>query len=120
MANYLFRNRPPGIGCQPDGWVNRETWMPAKEIQERFFLGQVEYAEPLPFEQVKRYELWPESELERAEMIFWLEGEDAGWLRTDYLSQPLDRLEKYAARYDQKAQAALIILRHQTERIESL
>lgn len=119
MASYLFRNRPPGIGCQPDGWVNRETWMPAKEIQDRFFLGQVEYAEPLPFEQVKRYELWPESELERAEYVFWLEDEDADWLRADYLAQPVEMLRQYAPR-DQKAQAALIILRHQTERIESL
>jgi len=109
MATYFYRNRPPSIGCQPDGWTGREEWLPAHEIDGRHFLGQVEYADPLPFEQVQRYELWPESELERAEYTFWREGGDADWLRTDYLAQPVKKLREYAPR-DVKARAALVIL----------
>lgn len=115
---YLYQNRPPGIGCQPEGSIDREAWLPARHHESggpaRHFLGGVTYARKLDYSEIRRYELWPVDELERAEMVFLREGEDADWLRKDYLSQPVEKLELYADR-DQKAAAALIILKHQRE-----
>ena len=108
MTRYPYRNRPPSIGCQPDGFIpdTREAWLPAREIEGRYFLGCVEYLNPLSFDDIHRYELWPTDKVEWAEYIFWLESSD--WLRADYLSQDDETLEKYASR-DIKAQAALIL-----------
>ncbi len=111
-SSYLYRNRPPGIGCQPDGFDAHETWLPGREVEGRHFLGRVEYSQSLSWEQVKRYELWPEDELERAEMTFTREGKDSAWLREDYLAQSIGKLEAFADR-DTKAWAALVILSRQ-------
>lgn len=109
-AAYLYRNRPPGIGCQPDGFNpdTRKTWLPAKQIDGRNVFGRVEYPEPLAPEQVNRYDLLPENEVELAEMVFWLEGDSAEWLRADYLAADEKMLQDYAER-DAKAWAALVI-----------
>ena len=114
MTAYLYRNRPPGIGCQPDGFNldTRETWCPAKEIDGRHFWGRVEYSLPLAFGEMHRYELLPEDELELAEYIFWLEGDAAEWLRADYLTADEKMLQDYAEQ-DAKAWAALVIRQHQ-------
>jgi len=108
MGIYLYSSRPPGIGCQPDGWVDRETWLPAREVNGRHHFGKVEYNVALSFEAIRRYELWPENELERAEMVFWREGPDADWLRTDYLAADEELLQELKSS-DAKAWAALVI-----------
>ena len=102
---YLMTSRPPGIGCQPDGWIERETWLPAHEVDGRYFLGRVVYPERLSPEQVYRYELWPEDEVERAKLIFAREPE---WIREDYMAQEVEFLEELADR-DQLAWAALVL-----------
>lgn len=112
MATYLYSHRPPGIGCQPDGWTDRETWLPAKIIGHRYFFGRVEYDGGLSFETVSRYELWPKSELERAEMVFWRE--DLDWLRESYLTADEALLQEHAPT-DVKARAALVIRAAQKE-----
>jgi hypothetical protein len=114
---YMMRNRPPGIGCQPDGflWDETETWIPMREhpypprhLVGLRFLGKAVYPQALTFEQIWQYELWPEDPLEWAEYTFWREGEDGAWLRKDYLEQSVEFLQEQAKR-DHKAVAALII-----------
>ena len=63
---YYYLNRPPAIGCQPDGFIDRESWMPAKPQlligkgrDPWHVLGWVEYPEPLAAELVWKWELWP-------------------------------------------------------------
>ena len=108
---YLYRSRPPSIGCQPEGFTNRETWLPGRQHPSgdgRYFLGLVGYPQPLPFEEVYRYELWPVDEVERAEMTFWLEGDAAKWLLRDYLSLSVEELQQCAGT-DLLAAAALVL-----------
>ena len=65
MPKYLYRNRPPWIGTQPDGYEKYEAWQPphghGSGREGQYFHGVVTYAEPLPLELVHRYELWPVS-----------------------------------------------------------
>ena len=106
---YYFLSRPPGIGCQPDGFANREYWRPKQEIPgtERTAHGWVEYPEKLTAEQVEHWSFWIADVLERAEYVF--AGKD--WLRENYLSQPIEKLREYADEHrDLKAWAALVIL----------
>jgi hypothetical protein len=60
-TRYYFLNRPPAIGTHPAGEVARECWLPRRDIPgtERPAYGWVDYPEPLDFEQVWRYELFP-------------------------------------------------------------
>jgi len=72
------------------------------------FLGKAVYLQPLTFEQIWQYELWPEDPREWAEYTFWREGEDAAWLRKDYMEQSVEFLQEQA-KHDHKAVAALIL-----------
>ena len=110
MPTYRYMCRPPGIGCQPDGFDpdTREMWLPAKEIDGRHFFGRVEYPEPLPMEKIWHFDLWPEDEVERAELTFYREHEDAGWMREHYLEQPVEFLREHADRC-RFAAAALVL-----------
>jgi len=109
MPEYLYRKRPPGIGCQPDGWIEREAWHPPREHpsgnEGQHFWGIIEYPEKLPISEIIRWDFWPVDATERAEMVF----RDDDWLRENYLSQPVDKLREYAAKGDQKAAAALVL-----------
>ena len=124
-AAYLYRNRPPSIGCQPDGYIPEETqaWMPARrhpdvitaDVPPRhlagfYFLGRVVYPDPLTPEQVWQYELHPEDPIEWAEYVFWREGPEAAWLREDYLMQSIEVLQQALDDFNSpKALAALIL-----------
>lgn len=70
---YYFISRPPDIGTHPAGEVRREVWYPAKDIPntERHGWGWVEYAEPLEFEQVWKYELFPADDEELDAYYDW-------------------------------------------------
>jgi len=109
-AAYLYVNRPPSIGCQPDGFYPdlREVWMPGRQVGNRHFLGRVVYPKPLPFDDILRYELWPENIVTRAEMVFWREGSATSWLRTEYLTAEEALLREHLDR-DPKAWAALVL-----------
>lgn len=117
MTAYLYRCRPPGIGCQPDGldWEHTTTWMPARvhpnpprHLVGMHFLGRAVYPAPLEFDQIWHYDLVPEDPREWAEYIFWRE--EAPWLREDYVSQTVEDLQKaFECHRDVKALAALIL-----------
>ena len=111
MFTYYYRNRPPGIGCQPGGFDpdTRESWIPMRQVDGIPYLGQVSYPEPLAPEQVWQYELRPADLVEYAEYVFWLERDPSFDVRADYLSAPRERLQRMA-RHDVLAGAALIIL----------
>jgi len=79
---YYYLNRPPGIGCQPDGFVDRKTWMPGRVLnfgqREMVYhaLGWVEYLEPLDPEQVWKWELWPHDDGEYEQYRAWRKEND--------------------------------------------
>lgn len=120
-SRYYMINRPPGIGCQPKGEIARETWMPGRTMpgtKDRRVLGWVEYDQPLTHREIWRFELAPADLKEQAEHVFWNEGrgEDAEWLKNDYLSQPLADIKRLFNEWgDAKAWAALVLLGEITE-----
>ena len=71
MPKYYFLNRPPSIGTHPNGAVATEVWMPRQDIPgtERPAFGWAEYPDPLQFEQVWQYELFPDDEAEQD--LYW-------------------------------------------------
>lgn len=73
---YYLLNRPPGIGCQPDGFVDRETWLPSRKIPDGDYwhaLGWVEYLRPLSMEEVWKKELRPADPEEWKAYLEWRE-----------------------------------------------
>ena len=56
---YYAYLRPPGFAAVPDGWILREFWKPPERIPGSMFTahGWVEYAEPLPFGRVLKFDL---------------------------------------------------------------
>jgi hypothetical protein len=81
---YYYRNRPPGIGCQPDGFAEREQWLPAQDCPAGggHCFGWVEYPARLSLDRVYRYDLVADDLLERAVYLFWRHFDDeANWLR---------------------------------------
>lgn len=78
---YFYLNRPPGPGCQPDGFTSKETWLPKQFPQEfpRGAWGLVAYQKPLNFVQIDSYDLLPQNLLEKAVYVAWLEADrDSG------------------------------------------
>ena len=70
---YYYLNRPPNIGCQPDGFMDREAWMPGHIVSGRNCLGWVEYPEPLEPEQVWKWEFMPADDAEYDAFWDWRE-----------------------------------------------
>lgn len=92
MPRYYYLSRPGAYGHQPDGFTDRNTFMPSKatpEAEGRHTFGWVEYAEPLTFEAIDKWGFWPADPVERARYAFWQEADrDAAqmqWLLDDYL-----------------------------------
>lgn len=107
LHTYLMRSRPPSIGCQPDDTVEREVWVPAKEVDGRTFLGRVSYDRKLSLEEIARYELWPEDDVER--LAVWLKDEER-WVVDSYLGlleEEREKVEKHAKRRDFLAQLVI-------------
>jgi hypothetical protein len=105
-CKYFYLSRPPCIGTEPDGWVEREAWSPARAEGFRQVHGFVVYSKRLDFESTWRYDLLPEDLKEQAEIVFWREPE---WIKEDYLAASPELLHEH--RYnDNKAWAALILL----------
>ena len=116
MPKYYLVARPPGIGCQPDGWTTFEIWVPTRERDGRHYFGWVEYPEPLPPEKIWEYELRAADDVEHAEYVFWHWERKDGCkgLRAEYLAAARPLLERMAPR-DMKAWAALVILDAQAQ-----
>ena len=105
MPKYYYINRPPSIGCQPDGWIEREGWRPRRDVNGRPFHGFAVYEQKLTPKQIWQYELYPEDIMERAKQVFYNEPEA---LYNDYMTTPIEALKEWAntCRY---CQAALIL-----------
>ncbi len=72
LYRYYFRNRPPGIGTQPEGFINHESWLPARTTPHgRTAFGWVEYDRPLTAEEKSGYELF-EDEVEIPKLVMEL------------------------------------------------
>lgn len=81
MPAYYFASRPPGIGCQPDGFDpdTREIYVPRREVVElngRAVWGKVDYPEPLTSGQCELYDLIPADPVERAQAYISREDPD--------------------------------------------
>jgi len=119
---YYYLLRPFGIGCQPDGWIvdkdfNQavEVWQPKRVIPEgqgRTAHGWIEYPEPLTFDQIWRFDLFPADPVAEARYSLWVlcdrDAAEAQIMLDDYLSQGDDWLKDHADR-DLYAQIALTI-----------
>lgn len=66
MPRYLYLNRPPGIGCQPDGFTEFKAYWPQREVDGVYCLGWVEYAEPLTYRQIRKWDFMPADPVEAA------------------------------------------------------
>lgn len=75
---YYYLNRPPGTGCQPPGFSNRESWFPMQNIPgtEWYAYGWVEYVRQPGFYSIWQYELRPADpdELEK----YWAWRDESG------------------------------------------
>ena len=80
MMKYYYLSRPPGIGCQPDGWANREVFSPARGPDDygRVVHGWVKYEGPLDYCMVWKYDLIPADLGERARFLLAREFIDFG------------------------------------------
>ena len=97
MPRYLYTSRPPSIGCQPDGFTNREVWIPSHEVDGRHYLGVAEYDKPLDFKDIRAYELMPEEKGERL-VYMALRAELEWWVFQDYYQADEDVVKSAAAR----------------------
>jgi len=76
---YYYTLRPPGIGCQPDGFVDRASFgrqgQRTKLIGGRDWTvyGWVEYHKPLGPEELFKWDLWPHNAGEVAGYLDWKE-----------------------------------------------
>lgn len=69
LYRYYYLHRPPSIGTQPEGFINHESWLPAKTTPHgRTAFGWVEYDRPLTPEETSRYELF-EDEVELPKLV---------------------------------------------------
>uniref|UniRef100_A0A6M3XIG7 Defence against restriction A C-terminal domain-containing protein n=1 Tax=viral metagenome TaxID=1070528 RepID=A0A6M3XIG7_9ZZZZ len=69
LYRYYYLHRPPGIGTQPKGFINHESWLPARTTPHgRTAFGWVEYDRPLTPEEISGYELF-EDEVELPKLV---------------------------------------------------
>ncbi len=69
LYRYYYSHRPSGIGTQPEGYINYESWLPAATTPHgRTAFGWVEYDRPLTPEDISRYELF-EDEVELPKLV---------------------------------------------------
>lgn len=69
LYRYYYLHRPPSIGTQPEGFINHESWLPAKTTPHgRTAFGWVEYDRSLTPEETSRYELF-EDEVELPKLV---------------------------------------------------
>lgn len=76
---YYLLSKPPGPGCQPPDFLEKESWLPRRFPVEfaRGAFGIVTYPDPLAFDQIDTYDLFPLDLLEQVIYVVWIEaGED--------------------------------------------
>ena len=72
---YYYLSRPPGIGCQPSGFIEKEAWTPKQYPPEfpRGAWGWVEYEERLLMRDSWRSDLFPVDPVEQLCYRAWQE-----------------------------------------------
>ncbi len=70
---YYYLSRPPGIGCQPDGFLERKEWYPKRFPEEfpRGAWGWVTYPERLPMKSIWLKDLFPVERVEELCFRAW-------------------------------------------------
>jgi hypothetical protein len=112
MPRYYYRSRPPGIGCQPDGFTGRESWLPARDCPMGMghCFGWAEYPARLSLDRVYRYDLVADDLLERAVYVFRRHFDDeANWLRFVEEYFAAGNLAQLAGRGDHIAEMVLAL-----------
>ena len=104
MPRYLYLNRPPGIGCQPDGYTEIKHYWPRREyveaqgdagIYEQPVYGWVDYPEPLTPYQCWKWDFLPVDRVES--FVITLSRLALGdWALRTYWELPDAELEEYA------------------------
>ena len=100
MFRYYCMARPPAYANYPDRPQKPtalEVWMPARVFpgsDGRWALGWLEYENALPVETVDHWTLWPENEVERAELVFFREESS---MRELYMAEEVDVLRQRLA-----------------------
>lgn len=98
---YFYLNRP---GPEPPDFTGREYWLPRKFPLEfpRGAFGAVTYSEALPFEQIWKYDLFPQALLGQVVYIAWQDAEKdtptAIAILDQYWQMNLEALQKAAER----------------------
>lgn len=107
---YYLVNRPPDIGCQPEGFIGREVWMPARPIPEADTwraLGWVEYDHKLSMSEIYKYELFPADRRGCALYKIWLlenkNIQDADSMVREYVNLPEGDFKKLLEMHDNYA-----------------
>jgi len=93
--------------------VAREVWSPRRKMsgQARLVHGWVEYDQELTLHQIWTYELWPQDVEKQAKMAFTQGGILNENAYEYWMSQDVKDLKRlYAARDEQKAWAALVLM----------
>ena len=113
---YYLLNRPDAY---PPGAAASESWLGQRETETgRLAYGWAEYDEPLGWEEIEAWDLWPADAVERAEYLF-ARDPDGAWLRSDYLETDRDALERLREGGDPLAWAALVLLDAQAKEREA-
>ena len=120
MPRYFCLARPPFYANYPDrpqAPTAIEVWYPEMRCVpgggDRYALGQLDYAEPLPLDTIHHWTLWPADRKEWAELVFFKEAggdpTEAAIIRADYVGAPLEDLRNILANGHVLAEAALVL-----------
>lgn len=121
MPRYFCLARPPFYANYPDRPQKPtaiEAWYPEMRRVpgggDRYALGQLDYAEPLPLETIQHWTLWPADRTEWAQLVFWREGGgnpvEVDSIRSDYMNAPVADLFEMNKNNIVLAEAALVLL----------
>lgn len=100
MYTYYYVNRPPGMGCQPDGWVEREDYFGRTDRQHSPYHGHVRYDRRLTLDEIYRYELEPNDLVEGA--LYHLRDELPYWINEYVEADPIE-VKRFAEKHDKVA-----------------
>jgi len=73
---YYYLLRPPGIGCQPDNFVDRKGGREQMTLiggRNWTIHGWVDYTQPLKAEELYKWDLWPHNAAEVVNYLDWKE-----------------------------------------------
>lgn len=121
-SRYYYQLRPPGIGCQPNGYLRWETFDFIQEVEDLpgRYHGFVEYPEPIDTYDAWRFDLTPADPVEQARMKFISHAGGDAEEAAAFLKRLLDKGEEELSKMANVSpgtyyKAALVILRAEEE-----